>query len=83
MRKREAGNNRFAKLDQAIEQDNENFLNNETQVQQQIARQQDEDLDKLHTNVKKIGAMGETISEELKTQGKYAASLLLIKYTIE
>ena len=34
MRKREAGNNRFAKLDQAIEQDNEKFLQNETQVQQ-------------------------------------------------
>ena len=40
---------------------------------QQVVRQQDEDLDKLHQNVKKIGAMGETISEELKTQEKYCS----------
>eukprot|EP01105_Mastigella_eilhardi_P027325 TRINITY_DN8374_c0_g1_i1.p4 TRINITY_DN8374_c0_g1~~TRINITY_DN8374_c0_g1_i1.p4 ORF type:complete len:276 (-),score=106.45 TRINITY_DN8374_c0_g1_i1:1556-2338(-) len=70
MKKREGVNNRFAKLDQAIEQDNDKFVQNETQIQQQIVSNQNADLDQLHTSVVKLGQMGEEIHEELNLQGK-------------
>lgn len=61
---------RFDALDNAIQSDNEAFMKDQHMVQDQIMRQQDEDLDKLGEVVGVIGQMGNSIYSELNTHSR-------------
>ncbi|KAH3743136.1 syntaxin 10 L-like [Pelomyxa schiedti] len=77
MKKREApaATNRFAKLEKQIEENNQEFINNQVQAQEQIKQEQDKNLDRLHSTVKTIDAMGRVMSDELATQDKLITQL--------
>mmetsp|Transcript_6246 Transcript_6246/g.17930 ORF Transcript_6246/g.17930 Transcript_6246/m.17930 type:complete len:229 (-) Transcript_6246:362-1048(-) len=57
------------KLNSAIHEENESFIGEQHSTQQQMMRQQDEDLDQLGESVSRIGHLGLTIHEELQQQG--------------
>uniref|UniRef100_A0A7S4PHY8 t-SNARE coiled-coil homology domain-containing protein n=1 Tax=Guillardia theta TaxID=55529 RepID=A0A7S4PHY8_GUITH len=57
-----------AKQQAALEEDNENFIENENLRRALIMREQDESLDDLSLAVTRIGQMGLTIHHELKEQ---------------
>jgi len=61
---------RFAALDDAIKNDNDAFIRNQAQVQDQIIRQQDTDLDDLSNVVGVLGQMGTSIHSELEQQSR-------------
>jgi len=61
---------RFAALDDAIKNDNDAYIRNQAQVQDQIIRQQDTDLDDLGQVVNVLGQMGNQIHSELDQQGR-------------
>jgi len=64
------GDDRFAALDDAIKSDNEAFIRNQGQVQEQIMRQQDTDLDDLSQVVGVLGQMGTSIHSELEQHNR-------------
>mmetsp|Transcript_36079 Transcript_36079/g.93833 ORF Transcript_36079/g.93833 Transcript_36079/m.93833 type:complete len:175 (-) Transcript_36079:1434-1958(-) len=47
------------------------FAEGESQLQQELLRSQDDQLDGLSQTVRRLGEIGITISEELKTQDRY------------
>lgn len=57
------------KLARAVQEENESFLGSQQQRQQQIIRQQDQELDQLGESVTRIGHVGLQIHEELAQQG--------------
>lgn len=62
--------NKFDALDNAIRNDNEAFIRDQHQMQDQIMRDQDAELDKLGEVVGVIGQMGNSIYSELNVQSK-------------
>jgi len=69
------GDDRFAALDEAVRSDNDSFIQNQGQLQDQIIRQQDQDLDSLHVVVNTLGEMGHAIGDELSTQQRMLEDL--------
>jgi len=61
---------RFSGLDNAIQQDNDNFITGHHQRQEQLINQQDDDLDALSHTVATLGNMGEAINSELVQQAR-------------
>jgi len=61
---------KFSALDDAIKSDNDSFIRNQSQVQDQIIRQQDTDLDDLSNVVGVLGQMGNSIQAELEQHGR-------------
>ena len=55
--------------------DNDAFLGDEAGMQQQLMRQQDDELEALSVNVQRLGGVGLTISEELETHGRMLEEL--------
>ena len=55
-------------LDEYMREENEFFINNERNRQNEIIRQQDQQLDKLHENVKIVGQIGQQIGDEIEKQ---------------
>ena len=47
---------------------NDDFIGDQSTVQMQLMRQQDQDLDELGDHVQRIGQIGLTIHEELESQ---------------
>lgn len=68
-------NDRFAALDDAIRNDNDSFIRNQGQVQDQMIRQQDTDLDDLSNVVGVLGQMGNAIHSELDQHHKILEDL--------
>jgi len=66
---------RFAGLDDAIRSDNDAFLNNQSQMQDQIMRRQDDDLDAIGAVVTTLGEMGQSIHTELDLQNRMLGDL--------
>ena len=62
---------RFAKLDKAIEEDNDDFIMNQEQLQEQIIQQQNGRLDELTNGVMQLKTMGQEIDLELDNQAKF------------
>ena len=61
---------RYAKLDEAIAQDNQKFIEDQEQEQLRIEMEQEEDLQALGRNVRKIKEMGRDIGSEIQNQQK-------------
>jgi len=59
---------RFSALDDAIKNDNDAFIRNQAQAQDQMIRQQDNDLEDLSQVVGVLGEMGTSIHTELEQQ---------------
>ena len=59
-----------SRLDDAIGQANDAYLNQQTDQQQLLMQRQDVDLDDISASINRIGQVGLTIGEELETQGK-------------
>ena len=59
-----------SRLDDAIGQANDGYLNQQTDQQQLLMQRQDVDLDDISASINRIGQVGLTIGEELETQGK-------------
>jgi len=58
--------NRYAKLEESIIQDNEQFIQDQNQRQAQIIRQQDTSLVRLQSTVGTLKEMGKTIGSQLE-----------------
>jgi len=58
-------NNKFSRLESAIQQDNEQFIQGQQEKQQQIFRQQDEGLDQLGRTVGNLKEIAKTIDTTL------------------
>ena len=71
-----AKESRFAKLDKAIEEDNNDFITNQEQLQEQIIQQQNGRLDELTNGVMQLKTMGQEIDIELDNQAKFLFSFL-------
>jgi len=67
---RDQARDRFDALDNAIRNDNESFIRDQHQMQDQIMRDQDVELDKLGEVVGVIGQMGNSIYSELNTHNR-------------
>ncbi|KAJ5075317.1 syntaxin 10 [Anaeramoeba ignava] len=61
---------KYSKLEEALEQENEDFIENQHQEQQKIMKEQDGKLDSLSGTVRRIGEIGVTINDELDDQMK-------------
>lgn len=59
---------RYSKLQEAIEHDNEQFIQSSVQRQEQVIRQQDADLEKLEYSVGTLREIGTEMSTELTSQ---------------
>ena len=59
-----------SRLDDAIGQANDGYLNEQSDQQQLLMQRQDVDLDDISASISRIGQVGLTIGEELETQGK-------------
>ena len=55
-------------LDAYMKEENDFFINNERNRQQEIMRQQDEELDKLGQSVQIVAKIGEEINKEIENQ---------------
>ncbi|KAG9142032.1 hypothetical protein Leryth_009370 [Lithospermum erythrorhizon] len=55
---------------QYITQDNDDYISSESDRQLLLMRQQDEELDELSASVERIGSVGLTIHDELRSQEK-------------
>jgi len=60
------GSDKYSKLQVALEQDNDDFINDQGQRQQQIIRQQDQDLTVLHETVGTLKQMGQQMDITIK-----------------
>jgi len=72
---REPSHDKFAALDNAIRQDNDAFIRDQHQLQDQIMKDQDAELDQLGEVVGVIGQMGNSIYSELNTQSRILGDL--------
>eukprot|EP00217_Crustomastix_stigmatica_P010948 CAMPEP_0183796840 /NCGR_PEP_ID=MMETSP0803_2-20130417/13128_1 /TAXON_ID=195967 /ORGANISM="Crustomastix stigmata, Strain CCMP3273" /LENGTH=267 /DNA_ID=CAMNT_0026041499 /DNA_START=16 /DNA_END=815 /DNA_ORIENTATION=+ len=59
-----------AALDNIYRHENDELIDNARTQQQQLFRQQDDDLDELSEGVRRLGQVGLTIGEELEEQGR-------------
>ncbi|KAK2079054.1 hypothetical protein QBZ16_002744 [Prototheca wickerhamii] len=59
-----------SKLAAAVHDENDRFIHSESQRQQQLLRQQDDDLDMLGDHVVRIGELGREMGQELHLQGQ-------------
>jgi len=66
---------KFTKLQDAYEADNQDYIDNQTQRQEQIVRDQDQHLDQLGQTVGVLKKMGETINEELRVHDELITGL--------
>eukprot|EP00727_Mastigamoeba_balamuthi_P012115 m51a1_g7526 putative C-tail anchored protein, N-terminal Syntaxin and C-terminal SNARE domain (251) ;mRNA; r:31146-32302 len=73
MKKREPG--KFTKLDEYIEESNQQFLEGQQQAQAQIIEHQDGKLDQLSHTIVQIGEMGNVMADELDAQGRLLGDL--------
>jgi len=64
--KRSKHNDRYKKLEEALEEDNERFINKELQSQQQMFEQQDEGLTELHKSLKNVGHLTNEMNKHLQ-----------------
>ena len=55
-------------LNEMLREDNDAFISGEAERQQQILRQQDEQLDMLQTNLHTVHELGNVISDTIKDQ---------------
>eukprot|EP00026_Physarum_polycephalum_P014827 Phypoly_transcript_15386.p1 GENE.Phypoly_transcript_15386~~Phypoly_transcript_15386.p1 ORF type:complete len:256 (+),score=30.40 Phypoly_transcript_15386:127-894(+) len=72
---RDSSRDKFAGLDNAIQQDNDAFIRDQHQLQDQIMKDQDDQLDQLGDVVGVIGQMGNSIYSELNTQSRILGDL--------
>ena len=70
-----AGNGRYAKLDEAIAEENGKFIAGQDAAQLQILARQDAELDALGRSVAVLGDMGKTMSAELAAHGQMLEDL--------
>jgi len=76
LKKREGGQgSRYAKLDEVIAQENARFIEGQEQMQAQIMREQDAELEVLGQSVRKLGDMGRQIGDEIQLQGQMIEEL--------
>eukprot|EP00243_Klebsormidium_subtile_P000576 TRINITY_DN10998_c0_g1_i1.p2 TRINITY_DN10998_c0_g1~~TRINITY_DN10998_c0_g1_i1.p2 ORF type:complete len:243 (-),score=66.85 TRINITY_DN10998_c0_g1_i1:180-908(-) len=68
MRGPAGGKDVSSRLQGAISRENDAFLNNESDRQQLLMREQDEDLDELERGIANIGNIGKAIHDELSEQ---------------
>ena len=68
-------NGRYAKLDEAIEEENSKFIAGQDAAQLQILARQDAELDALGRSVAVLGDMGKTMSAELAAHGQMLEDL--------
>lgn len=59
----------------AADDDNSTFLRDETQKQDQLMRDQDQDLEALSTDVQRLHGMGQSINDELQQQNRMVEDL--------
>eukprot|EP01114_Cavostelium_apophysatum_P015147 TRINITY_DN4069_c0_g1_i1.p1 TRINITY_DN4069_c0_g1~~TRINITY_DN4069_c0_g1_i1.p1 ORF type:complete len:281 (-),score=54.60 TRINITY_DN4069_c0_g1_i1:28-870(-) len=59
---------RYAKLQEAVEADNDEFIQNQHQRQQQIVRKQDQKVEVLHDTVNTLKQMGNQMDQVIKEQ---------------
>eukprot|EP01118_Nematostelium_gracile_P008138 TRINITY_DN2686_c0_g1_i1.p1 TRINITY_DN2686_c0_g1~~TRINITY_DN2686_c0_g1_i1.p1 ORF type:complete len:253 (+),score=80.75 TRINITY_DN2686_c0_g1_i1:121-879(+) len=64
------GDGRFSRLEQEIEKDNDEFIRNQTQRQEQIFKEQDEDLTEISHTVGTLKNMAGTIGVALDEHGR-------------
>ena len=64
------GADKYARLDEEISKDNDEFIRNEQQRQQLIMRDQDQELDTLHEGVQRLGQIGQDIHVEITEQNR-------------
>jgi len=64
-----------AKLQRAHEEDNQNFIGDQSQEQEMLMRRQDEQLDDLSHSVSRIGLVSLNIGQELDEQGNMLEDL--------
>jgi chromosome segregation ATPase len=62
--------NRYAKMENELKQGNQGFIDDQIQRQQQIMREQDQDLGKVSHSLHVLGQMGEEIGNELDDQNR-------------
>ena len=66
---------KYAKLDEAIEDENSDFIASEDAKQAQIMRRQDDELEALGQSVKVLGNMGREMGNELEKQNRMLEDL--------
>ena len=69
------GSARYAKLEEAIEEGNQGFIDGQRQRQMQLRETQDSQLDSLSSNVAILGSLSLSINDELEQQGVLVDSL--------
>lgn len=62
--------NKFAKIEDALSKDNQNFLDDQQQQQELIMRDQDQDLTGLSRTVGTLREISTTMGDEIEVQGK-------------
>eukprot|EP00026_Physarum_polycephalum_P007981 Phypoly_transcript_08054.p1 GENE.Phypoly_transcript_08054~~Phypoly_transcript_08054.p1 ORF type:complete len:139 (+),score=15.88 Phypoly_transcript_08054:1115-1531(+) len=68
-------NGKYAALDRVIQEDNEAFIRNQQQVQEQIIKEQDTELEQISQTVDTMKHMGDAIYVELNSQNKILEDL--------
>eukprot|EP00708_Paratrimastix_pyriformis_P004227 GAFH01003072.1.p1 GENE.GAFH01003072.1~~GAFH01003072.1.p1 ORF type:complete len:274 (-),score=89.10 GAFH01003072.1:189-980(-) len=78
-RPRENKRDRYAKLEQEMEQDNQRFIDGEEQRQQMVIKQQDQHLDAVSDTTKRLknlaGDMGTALAEQDQMLGELGSSV--------
>jgi len=69
------GLNRYSKLDESIERENDDFIINQDQQHQMISRETDQDLEALGGTLETLHAMGKTINQEVQVSTKMIEQL--------
>ncbi|KAJ3440230.1 hypothetical protein M0812_16286 [Anaeramoeba flamelloides] len=67
--------NKYHRLDEAIEMDNQRFINEEFQEQELIEKEQDDELDAIHGTITRVKEMGNVIGEEIDEHNKMLEDL--------
>ncbi len=66
MKQKSGTGDKFSRLEAAIEQDNDAFIQNQQTRQTQIFREQDQNLDQLNNTIGNLKQIGNTINSALK-----------------
>jgi len=66
MKQKKPQSNKYAKLEAAVEADNESFVSGQKQMHEEIIKDQDEDLQKISVSIGNIKTMGDQMSNTLK-----------------
>jgi uncharacterized FlaG/YvyC family protein len=61
-------NSRYKRLEDEVRRDNQDYIDNETQRQDQLYARQDQDLGQLGDTVVQLGEVGREINSELRSQ---------------